>query len=295
MTILTWRKLEMPIQELVDFYHEWGFRDQRGKLIKYLGKWKNRIRHKDYDMFIVVVGKERRGKSTFAAILANWFADGKLRKDASQFCMDANEFMEGLNSAQKGDPVIFDEAGTNLYSREAMSYINRRLTKAFMVSGLKNVVIILCIPNFFALDSYIRTHRIDLLFYIKDRGNFKAYSSERAKKISIYGAREKKMEVTRCNVAGKFAKTFPAYVEKAYRLKERAFKLRFLKAKDPRDTMLTLQEVAKVTGQAELTVFKDIQKERLMAQKYNSRWYISQEECDAYIARKHLMKIEAEA
>lgn len=261
------------------------FKDMHNILAPYLLKVKDRINNQDYDSFIVVVGKERRGKSTLAAQLGDFLCNDKL--DVNKICMTADEFLDALKSSSKGDIIIFDEAGTNLYSREAMSTINRMLTKAFMISGLTNVCIILCIPNFFGLDSYIRQHRIDLLFYIPKRGKFKVYSTKRAKEISLKGAREKKIEVVRCNTKGWFLKQFPAYVEKEYRKKERKYKLGYIKdVKKLASGSYSTTKFAEITGYSMREIYKWIRSHEVKSFQIGGRIRIPKDEAERIIEEK---------
>ncbi len=258
------------------------FHDNKDKLVPYLNKLKHRINHLDFDNFIVVTGKERRGKSTLASQIGWFISDGKLTVD--YICMTIDEFLKALREAKKGDVIIFDEAGTNLYSREAMSTMNRMLTKAFMVSGLKNVCIILCIPSFFSLDSYIRNHRIDLLFYVPKRGKFKVYSTKRAKIIGIKGAKYKKMEVVKANLKGWFTKQFPISLEEAYRQKERKYKFAFIRdVKRNIEGNYTTNKFAEVTGYSLRQIMRWIDDKKIKAKKYGGRWLIPKHEAERIV------------
>jgi hypothetical protein len=259
--------------------HKKYFDDKHGELLPYLDKIRRRINHQDYDCFLVVTGKERRGKSTLAAQIADYLSNGKL--DINNICLDIDQFLNALKNSNKGDVIIFDEAGTNLYSREAMSTMNRMLTKAFMVSGLKNICIIICIPNFFSLDSYVRQHRLDLLFYVYERGKFKVYSPRRAREISIKGSKMKQIDVVKANTVGWFIKEFPPYVEKAYRAKEISFKLRFIKdVKQNIEGNYTLNKFSEVTGFTTMTLLNWIKDSKLEAKKYGGKWFIPKSEAE---------------
>lgn len=260
------------------------FKDDKGELVPYLDKIKKRINYYDYDAFIVVCGKERRGKSTFAAQLGDYISGYKLVND--QICETLSQFLDALKNSHKGDVIIFDEAGTNMLSREAMTSINRTLVKAFMISGLKNVCIILCIPSFFLLDSYIRNHRVDLLFYIPKRGKFKVYSSKRAKLISILGAPTKSMNVTKANLKGWFLKQYPERLEKEFRRRERQFKFGFIKdIKRDMDGYYKTFRFAEVTGLTIENIYKLIERKQLIAKKIGRSWFIPKTEAEK-ITRK---------
>ncbi len=262
------------------------FDDKNGELIPYLGKIKKNINHRDRDSFIVVCGKERLGKSTFAAQIADMISGGNLKIE--NICLSINEFLTALEKSKKGDVIIFDEAGTSLYSRESMSNMNRMLTKAFMVSGLKNICIIFCIPSFFSLDSYIRQHRLDLMFYIHTRGKFKVYSPRRAREISKKGAREKKVDVIKANTVGWFIKQYPKYVEKQYRIKEIKYKLGFIRdMKKNIDGNYSLSKFAEVTGFTVRSIYNWIEDKKIDAKKVGGNWYIPKSEAERIVEEQH--------
>ena len=276
MKILTKRKVVVLVTKKIN---KIPFKDDKGKLVPYLDKIKRRINKYDYDSFFVVCGKERRGKSTLAAQLGYYVSGGKLTND--QICETLEQFLDALNKSKKGDVLIFDEAGTNMFSREAMSSINRTLVKAFMISGLKNVCIILCIPSYFLLDSYIRNHRVDLLFYVPKRGKFKVYSSKRAKLISILGAPTKSMNITKANLKGWFLKQFPIKLEKEFRKRERAFKFGFIKdIKREMDGYYKSYKFAEITGLSIENIYRLIERKKIVAKKIGQRWFIPKSEAE---------------
>jgi len=254
--------------------------------IEYLKHKRDQINHHDMDFCLVISGGERKGKSTLAARIGDFMSYGKMTVD--QICIDIDEFLTSLHNSNKGDVIIFDEAGTNLYSRESMTTMNRILTKAFMVSGLKNVCMIFNIPNFFNLDNYIRTHRVNMLIQIPKRGKFRYYSAKRAKEISLKGAKEKKIEVVRSNGVGWFTKQFPERLEKEYRLKERKFKMGYIKnIKRDIEGNYSFLKFMEVTGYSENTVMKWIKTKYLKARKIGGRWFIPKGEAERIIMEKH--------
>jgi len=264
-------------------------KSMKGKISPYLHKIKHMINNLDYDRFIVVCGKERTGKSVLAGQLGWFISGGKLTID--QICMTVDDFLRALKEAKKGDVIIFDEAGINLYSREAMSTMNRMLTKAFMVSGLKNICIILCLPDFFSLDSYIRLHRIDLLMFIPKRGKFKAYSSKKSKEISLKGSKIKQIECVQATDLGWFTKAYPRTLEEAYRKKERKFKFSFLKSiKDNIEGNYNTPKFAEITGYNIKTIMRWIEDKKIKAKKIGGRWWIPKSEAERIVEEQRKSK-----
>ncbi len=269
------------------------FKTRNGRLIKYLNLLKRRALYHDYDYFIVIVGKERRGKTTLEAQVGHYMTDGKFTAD--NMCMDAEEFTSFFQDVPKGGVACFDEGGTNLYSREAMTTINRTLTKCFMVSGIKNCGIIVCIPSFFLLDSYVRNHRIDLLIYIHKRGKFKAFSHKRAKAISIKGAKNQNMSVgIPANDVGWFPKKWPNKdVEKEYRIKEKSYKLGFIKdLKNLLDGYHTTSQFCRATGYDLRTIYRWIKAKKIKYKKVGKKWFIPKSEADRIVQEQQAMSYD---
>jgi len=260
------------------------FKDDKDELPTYLDKIRKRIKFHDYDAFIVVCGHERFGKSTLAAQIGDYISEYKLTND--QICEDISSFLDALKNAHKGDVIIFDEAGTNLFSREAMTSMNRILVKAFMISGLKNVCIILCLPSFFLLDSYIRNHRINLLFYIPSRGRFKVYSARRAKLISIIGSKTKTMSITKANLKGWFLKQYPERLEKEFRIKERKFKFNYIKdIKRDMEGYYKTYKFAEITGFSIKSILDMIRTKKIIAKKIMGKWFIPKTEAEKIVKK----------
>lgn len=156
-----------------------------------------RLVHEDnLDACIVVTGYEGSGKSTFALLLSLLFEapldyqrlvdsehteeelarivyEGLLKSNFSvtkQVAFDADHFLKLIISLVRGQVLLFDEAANGLLAREAMSMDNRVLTTAAMVARAKNLIWILCIPNFHNLDHYFRQFRVKIWIHIQTRG-----------------------------------------------------------------------------------------------------------------------------
>jgi len=256
------------------------FDDTRGETRRYLTRWKDRLNNLDYDMCIVVVGRERGGKSTLSGQIADFISGPKF--EVKHWCMDGKEYLAMLKCAVRGGSQILDEGGTAMYSREAMSPMNKVLSKSFMVSGLLNIAQIIALPNFFFLDKTIRMHRIDLLIYCKERGKFWAWSKTRAKLISIKGAKNMNIECgVKPNIKGWFTKQLPERLEKEYRLKERKFKLAFLKDTGAMlEGYYTVGKFCEITGFNSQVVLRWVRSGRIEARKYGARYMIPKGEVD---------------
>jgi hypothetical protein len=131
--------------------------------------YKNRLL-KNKDSIVVVCGYEGEGKSTLAINSCSLIDSSFTEKET---CFKTKRFFQILKKAQKGSSILIDEGGTMLFSREAMKRDNIMINKIFMIIRNKNLHIVICIPDFFSLDTYIREHRCNLLLYIPDRGDYK--------------------------------------------------------------------------------------------------------------------------
>ena len=192
-------------------------------VLKSLEKIKNRLKNKERDYCIVVSGRERTGKSTFAAMIGDYIAEGKLKID--NICLTPREFVKAVNNSKGGDVVIFDEAGTGLLSRESMSKGNRILVQMMQVIGCKYNCTILCIPDFRMIDSYIRKGRVDLHFQIYRKGHYKAYN-RRLMEVLLDSKAGYKVKPS---ASGAFKDAFPARLRDKYKAKELKMKMLFVK------------------------------------------------------------------
>jgi excisionase family DNA binding protein len=146
------------------------------------------IIEKNNDAVIVVCGKERIGKSELALRIAydlnkaSFFnEDGSA--NVNNIAMNGKEYRYRISKSNKGDVIIFDEAGTSLYTRDAMTPENKMINKKLMVCGYKNLVHLLCLPDYFSIDKMIRKHRIKFLIKVVSKGKFFVYSRKKAMKI----------------------------------------------------------------------------------------------------------------
>ena len=70
---------------------------------------------------------------------------------------------------------VLDEGNLFLFSRESMSDSNRNMVKLFALMRQRNACIILNVPNFFTVDSYVRDHRVGTLNYLHARGKYQCF------------------------------------------------------------------------------------------------------------------------
>lgn len=149
-----------------------------------LDNLKIEVLKKDYDGLIIFASDEGYGKSTHSFQTA-MYLDPNFNLDKVVFTAD--QFIDAVNVATKGDCIVFDETMGYLGSRGAMSKFNRTLIKVFSEMRSKNLFIILNIPSFFELDKYPAIHRSIFMVYIYKRSYFAFFGKQRKKKLYIEG------------------------------------------------------------------------------------------------------------
>lgn len=169
-----------------------------------------KIVKKDWDFVFCIDGMEGGGKSTFAIQMA-LYLDPTL--DLKNVVFSAEDFERAVISADKYKAVVYDEAITGLYSREAMQYINTTLTKLLAQIRQKNLFIFVIIPTFFDLDKYVAMWRSRGLFHIytKDynRGYFIYYDHERKKNLYAKAKKFYNYHMEKPNFKGRYTKYNP--------------------------------------------------------------------------------------
>lgn len=147
---------------------------------------KEAINKHDMDMVGLVDGYEGVGKSVLAMQIG-YFVDPSLTLDRITF--NAEQFKEQILKAGKGQCVIFDEAITGLFNREAVQQMNILLIKMMAQIRQKNLLVLIVLPSFFDLDKNIALWRSKFLVHSYfgkgfKRGQFRFYGHK--KKIELY-------------------------------------------------------------------------------------------------------------
>src|SRR5687768_12955748 len=91
----------------------------------------------DNDAVVIITGKERSGKSTFARWLARKL-DPKFSHENVVF--SGADFMELAVKSAPGTVIILDESKDGGFSRDAMAAKNKDLAKFLMVCGQRNLI-----------------------------------------------------------------------------------------------------------------------------------------------------------
>ncbi|KKN48604.1 hypothetical protein LCGC14_0651030 [marine sediment metagenome] len=178
-----------------------------------------KIVKQDWDFVFLIDGMEGGGKSTFTIQLA-LYLDPTL--NMSRIVFDAVEFEKEILKAEKYQAIIYDEAITGLYSREAMQYINTSLTKLLAQIRQKNLFIFVLMPTFFDMDKYVAMWRSRGLFHIYtknfQRGYFVFYDHETKKDLYAVAKKYYNYHMRKPTFKGRFTSFNP--FDKEYRAKK---------------------------------------------------------------------------
>lgn len=238
---------------------------------------------RDYDHFLVISGYEGEGKSTLGIQLGSYI-DPEFSQD--KICYTATQFLNALVKVPKGSCILIDEGGQNLFSREAMTLTNRMLIKSFMVMRQRNLCVIICIPNFHLLDSYIRLHRVNTLIHLRRRGFYRAITGNFAiKKVTMDGAKYKEILSVKIPPGmfwdGYFRKEFPNTISREEYNENKAKNMMKMieKLSDEHDffeiKMIPATKAAKELGCGDSALKELIQNGKLDGKKIGARWYLT--------------------
>ena len=191
-----------------------------GYLASNLDKAKKFIK-KDWDMFFIVDGSERSGKSNMVQTAAA-YCDPTLCLDRIVFT--PTQFEEAVLNAEPFTAIIWDEAVTAAESGDTSTKIWKTLKKMMVQMGQKNLFIFVVIHSFFDLTKYLSVWRSRALIHIYhddfERGYFQFYNEERKKYLYIKGKKYYEYKEGKPNFIGRFTKGY--YVdEQAYRDKKK--------------------------------------------------------------------------
>ena len=167
-----------------------------------------RINHRDKDYVMLASGYEGAGKSTWAIQVAKYVDHN--------FCLDRvvftpEEFREAVNTASKGQAIVYDEAVTGLTAGGSITKVGRLLKSLMMQMRQKNLFILIVIPSVFELNKYAVLHRAMCLFHIlekKGRHSWVGYNKKDTKRTYIMGKKTHSMRV-RSRFTGRFYGNLP--------------------------------------------------------------------------------------
>ncbi|MEM2619026.1 MAG: hypothetical protein QW356_06040 [Candidatus Hadarchaeales archaeon] len=116
-------------------------------VVQYI-KWRQ---EHDYDCIVAITGREGEGKSTLAAHLV-W----RLGLRTPEVCFTGKELVRRLEELPPKQVLWYDEVVEGMYTRDAMTRLNKILAKIFTAGRILGHVIIICLPRLMDLDVGVR-------------------------------------------------------------------------------------------------------------------------------------------
>jgi len=255
--------------------------------------WFNRLRKKN-DYVIVIVGREGFGKTTLetqlCAIIDPHFTLNRL-------CFTGEEVLNSFKNGNPLDAIGIDEGAFSLFSREAMVQTQRDMIKLIMAIRKKCFFIVICCPSYKDLDSYIRNHRVAMLFDIRERGKFQAYIGDALAYVNQFIQQKKRISEIKVDMKHSWYGSFrvnkpPTIDDDEYEKKKDTHIEGFidklqknLKEEDSFD-MLPITQVATKLRITTKTLRRYINKGTLNGKQIGNRWYITKSDYNKLISGK---------
>ena len=150
-----------------------------------LGRIATAVRDEDRDYFIVIIGKERTGKSSLAEKIAGILKEHGLSFDVSDIVFERGDFARRVLARKKGDSGVIwaDEGMMIFHALEGNQKDAKKVYKLVSAMGSKNLVVIICIPDVLSLHKYIREHRMDMLIKVYKRGVYAVYGQKGSRAV----------------------------------------------------------------------------------------------------------------
>jgi len=222
---------------------------------------KNLLLKKDMDYFLMVVGYERSGKSNLAQAIAQAYLEEspkyhhkhkntKIQLTSKNFVFDVETLQERVYTLPRGSPIIIDEGATTILAHESITPQGREALKLVTTMGERNLFVIICVPDFFLVQPYIRNNRVKSVFRVVSRGRYYLYNKVAMGKI----IKDKKTGRTR----------YPPFTYVDYwgeqkgelwgqyeKLKSEYLSRRSIK----KDRVIGIKEVSEITGLSTATIY----------------------------------------
>lgn len=267
---------------------------------------KKSINEDDMDHFIVVTGKEGTGKSTLAVQIAS-LVDPTF--NLNRVCFKMADYLNQLRHSKPGQAFILDEGNMFLFSRESYSEDNRFMVKLFALMRQRNLLTIICVPNFFTLDSYVRDHRADTLIYSHKRGKFICYVKVAIKIISKLGSAYKRVGGHKIPsgtfFAGYWNKEFPSInnvnqnTYKEHKAQHFAKFLdeisKFSKMKEGNTKFIPMTKARKILPLSHNGMISAIESGEIKARKIVGKWFIDREHLEGLVNDKNVESINIDS
>lgn len=243
-----------------------------------------KLNQKDNDHFTIISGLEGSGKTVLGMILAVMVSPTFSMK---HICFSIQDFLNIIDEAQPGDTILLDEGAIFLFSREAMGKDNRKVIKLFNLIRQLRLHIIVCIPRFKTIDSYVREHRVDTLIHITEAR--KAYKGIIKRGIEVINDVNKPIHAITLPYGsfwqGYWTEYYPQIndlTEEAYRNKKKYHLKTYIKdirqevslQEEVVHPMVRVSQFAKLVPQQQQTIIRHIQEGDIPGKKIGNMWYV---------------------
>lgn len=242
----------------------------------------------NYFLVLVIVGPPGEGKSTFAGQIG-WDIDPTFNED--RMCRVSKEFSDQLYHCSEVSAINFDEGALGLLSREAMQNSNRILAKSFMIARAKKLLLMICIPDYFMLDKFIRSNMVNGLFVIPKRGRWNYYNGRQARAIGKIG----NFFGFHARMRGKFGKELP--FEKEY-LSRKMMGIKTVLKEAAKEGLLSPPQAARASNLSVTTIMRAVYNGGLPAEKQGSvtgrtiHWLIKPADLNSFVKKVEKNKLK---
>lgn len=153
---------------------------------------KNGIKTRNGDRVAVITGYEGKGKSTLLMNMFEIWYNEIIKKPLTSkhikyLASNQKEFVDSLKEASSRNKkyymVAHDEAGKDMYARNAIGSFNKDINVAYQVIRGLNLYTLLLIPNLLDLDSFFRRRRVTDMYHVYDYGKVAYYDKARLREL----------------------------------------------------------------------------------------------------------------
>lgn len=258
---------------------------------KHCYKIGDKINHKNGDLFCICSGKEGSGKSTLSMQLASVVDPSFNKTQMFNSRLALIQWIKNNIGNTTGKALVIDEGNLVLFGRESLSAGSIEIVKLLTLVRQCNLFLIVNVPSYPSIDSYIRKHRVDSLFLINQaRKTFRHYSKQGISVINE--ALRKGVEMSQIFVhdhlyySGYWNKFLPNNIQEAdYKTVKLDALKEFLsqsennlkETKDIERVLIPTPEAVALTGKTANSIIELIKNGVIKGKKIGQRWYINKE------------------
>jgi len=150
------------------------------------------IKTKNGDRVSVITGYEGKGKSTLLMHMFDYWYNTVINKPLTSkhikyLASNQKEFVDALKESSNKNKryymIAHDEAGKDMYARNAIGAFNKDMNVAYQVIRGLNLYTLLVIPNLLDLDSFFRKRRVTDMYHVYDWGKVAYYSKNKLREL----------------------------------------------------------------------------------------------------------------